>query len=128
MRKIDAAYLAGLIDGEGCIFIAKTKKSILRKGYRFQSGIHVAMTAPSIVKWVHQVTGVGNELSKTANIGLGWFERADGMIQFSARSKGEIDVSAVAKTFNGGGHKNAAGWQLPLNKGREVIDTILGRL
>jgi phosphoesterase RecJ-like protein len=27
----------------------------------------------------------------------------------SLRSKGSIDVAAVAKTFGGGGHKNAAG-------------------
>ena len=27
----------------------------------------------------------------------------------SLRSKGEVDIGAVAKEFNGGGHKNAAG-------------------
>jgi phosphoesterase RecJ-like protein len=27
----------------------------------------------------------------------------------SMRSKGEIDIAAVAKQFSGGGHKNAAG-------------------
>lgn len=70
---------------------------------------------------------VGNELSKTADVGLGWFERADGMIQVSLRSKGEIDVSEIAKQFGGGGHKNAAGFQVSLANGREIIDNILGR-
>lgn len=70
---------------------------------------------------------VGNELSKYADIGLGWFERADGMIQCSLRSKGEVDVSVIAKHFGGGGHKNAAGFQVSLEKGRRIIDAILGR-
>lgn len=41
----------------------------------------------------------------------GWWQRADGMISHSLRSKGAFDVSAVAKRFGGGGHLNAAGYQ-----------------
>jgi oligoribonuclease NrnB/cAMP/cGMP phosphodiesterase (DHH superfamily) len=70
---------------------------------------------------------VGDALSRSKDIGLGWFERADGVIQFSARSHGDVDVSEVAKVFGGGGHRNAAGFQLPLKAGRDLIDTILGR-
>jgi oligoribonuclease NrnB/cAMP/cGMP phosphodiesterase (DHH superfamily) len=70
---------------------------------------------------------IGNELAKTHEVSLTWFERGDGIIQFSLRSIGAIDVSAVAKIFNGGGHRNAAGFQLPLEQGRETIDRILGR-
>jgi uncharacterized protein len=40
----------------------------------------------------------------------GWFQRADGKYQYSLRSCGDFDVSALAKTFGGGGHKNAAGF------------------
>jgi nanoRNase/pAp phosphatase (c-di-AMP/oligoRNAs hydrolase) len=50
------------------------------------------------------------------------------MIQFSLRSRGELDVSAIAKKLGGGGHKNAAGFQLPLIRGRNVLDGILGRI
>lgn len=71
---------------------------------------------------------VGDALSRSSDIGLGWFERADGMIQFSARSYGDIDVSEVAKLFGGGGHQHAAGFQLPLAEGRKIIDGILNRL
>ena len=59
--------------------------------------------------------------------GLTWFERADNQIQFSLRSIGDIDVSEIAKVYIGGGHKNAAGFRLPIGEGRELIDTILGR-
>ena len=55
---------------------------------------------------------IGNELAKTHDVSLTWFERGDGMVQFILRSIGDIDVSAIAKVFNGGGHKNAAGFQL----------------
>lgn len=71
---------------------------------------------------------VGAVLSQKADVSLTWFERYDGVIQFSLRSKGEIDVSEIAKTFNGGGHRNAAGFQLPLLRGRNVVDGILNRV
>ncbi|MCC7417719.1 MAG: bifunctional oligoribonuclease/PAP phosphatase NrnA [Acidobacteria bacterium] len=39
-----------------------------------------------------------------------FFKQVEGdRYRVSMRSKGEIDVSAVAKTYGGGGHKNAAG-------------------
>lgn len=42
-----------------------------------------------------------------------WFRRGDGMIQYSLRSEDRRqDVSEVAKAFGGGGHRNAAGYQV----------------
>ena len=70
---------------------------------------------------------VGNALAQNSCVSLTWFERADKQIQFSLRSIGEIDVSEIAKVYQGGGHRNAAGFRLPLGEGRELIDTILGR-
>jgi oligoribonuclease NrnB/cAMP/cGMP phosphodiesterase (DHH superfamily) len=70
---------------------------------------------------------VGHELAKTHDVSLTWFERGDGFIQFSLRSIGDIDVSVIAKSFGGGGHKNASGFQLKLDYGRKIIDQILAR-
>lgn len=70
---------------------------------------------------------IGNALAKTHEVSLTWFERGDGIIQFSLRSEGDVDVSAIAKKFNGGGHLHAAGFQLSLEEGRELVDQILGR-
>lgn len=70
---------------------------------------------------------VGAVLAKSVDVSITWFERADGITQFSLRSAGDIDVSKIAQIFNGGGHKNAAGFQIPLNHGRAVIDNILKR-
>jgi uncharacterized protein len=42
-----------------------------------------------------------------------WFRRGDGMIQYSLRSEDHrLDVSEIAKKFGGGGHRNAAGYQI----------------
>jgi oligoribonuclease NrnB/cAMP/cGMP phosphodiesterase (DHH superfamily) len=51
------------------------------------------------------------ELHPDAPFAMGYFRRADGKWQFSLRSRGNFDVSEVAKRFGGGGHKNAAGFQ-----------------
>ncbi len=64
------------------------------------------------------------------DIALLWFERGDGVIQFSLRSNKEgssVDVSAIAKTYGGGGHQNASGFQLNLKEGRALVDWVLGR-
>jgi hypothetical protein len=70
---------------------------------------------------------IGNVLAQGADVSLTWFERADGMIAFSLRSIGSIDVSEIAKLYLGGGHKNAAGFRLGVQEGRKLIDSILGR-
>jgi oligoribonuclease NrnB/cAMP/cGMP phosphodiesterase (DHH superfamily) len=77
------------------------------------------------------VSEAGNAACKAGyDIALLWFERGDGLIQFSLRSNKEgsnIDVSAIAKAYGGGGHQNASGFQLSLKEGRALVDKVLGR-
>lgn len=40
------------------------------------------------------------------------FKRKDGKHQYGLRSRSDFDVSVIAKTFGGGGHKQAAGFEL----------------
>lgn len=54
------------------------------------------------------------ELHPDAPFAIGYFRRADGMWQFSLRSRGDFDVSEIAQRFGGGGHKNAAGFQVAM--------------
>jgi oligoribonuclease NrnB/cAMP/cGMP phosphodiesterase (DHH superfamily) len=70
---------------------------------------------------------IGNVLAQGADVSLTWFERKDGMTQFSLRSIDEIDVSEIAKQYLGGGHTHAAGFRLSVQEGRKLIDSILGR-
>jgi hypothetical protein len=60
------------------------------------------------------ISETAGELAKETGIGCCWFERTDGARVYSLRSTVEsgIDVSAIAKTFGGGGHKHAAGFTL----------------
>ena len=70
---------------------------------------------------------VGHELAKTHDFSITWYEPGNGQVKFSLRSVGDIDVSRVAKRNGGGGHKNAAGFELPLREGRKLIDQIHNR-
>ncbi len=71
------------------------------------------------------ISDVGNALCEQgAQVGLGWFVRGDHIMQFSLRSIGDLDVSALAAEHGGGGHKNAAGFQLPLTEGLALLQRI----
>jgi hypothetical protein len=52
-----------------------------------------------------------------------WFIRGDGLKQYSLRSEASrTDVAAVAEKYGGGGHRNAAGFQVPFLSGRDSIN------
>lgn len=71
----------------------------------------------------HLTSDVGHELAtQSGTFGLCWCLSKEGTTaQCSLRSNGEYDVSAIAKAFGGGGHRNAAGFQVD-------IQTLLGWL
>lgn len=57
---------------------------------------------------------IAGELAKGRPFGACYFDRQDGMRQWSLRSdENGLDVSEIAKHFGGGGHKNAAGFEIP---------------
>lgn len=66
---------------------------------------------------------VGNELAKASGTyGLVWYyDGATKRANCSLRSIGDYDVSAIAKIFGGGGHKNAAGFNVPLSQLQEFL-------
>jgi uncharacterized protein len=57
---------------------------------------------------------IGEALAQGRPFSATWLERADGAKVYSLRSRGEtgIDVSEVAAKHGGGGHRNAAGFQV----------------
>lgn len=60
---------------------------------------------------IHQ-SELGHELANSSNTyGLVWYLAENGRVNCSLRSNGDYDVSAIAKAFGGGGHKNAAGFE-----------------
>ena len=66
----------------------------------------LACNAPAFL-----ASDLGHELANlSGTFGLVWSMAGDGQVQCSLRSNGDYDVSAIAKAFGGGGHRNAAGF------------------
>lgn len=56
---------------------------------------------------------LGGELAKVQLFGATYYDNDEGKRVFSLRSKGEFDVANIAKSYGGGGHRNAAGFTKP---------------
>lgn len=52
-------------------------------------------------------------------------EAKDGAVSVSLRAKGDCDVTVIAKAFNGGGHRNAAGFRLANKSSQQVKEEVL---
>ena len=67
----------------------------------------------------------GNILAEMCGtFGMTWMAGEAGAVFVSLRSKGDYDVSAIAKRYGGGGHRNAAGFKTTMDKLRFVGDTL----
>ena len=71
IAETDAAYIAGLFDGEGSIYFTKRpekKKKHNGKGYRISNSqrisMEVTMTEESVIRWLHEILGVGTVVKK----------------------------------------------------------------
>ena len=65
----------------------------------------------------HLASDVGHELAnQSGTFGLLWSIDKDNICKCSLRSNGDYDVSAIAKAFGGGGHRNAAGFSASMSQ------------
>lgn len=90
-----------------------------------QIGVWNGHTVAAVNAPYLNISDVCEELLTNAEIGMGYFDRGDGLMQFSLRSKAPLDVSAIAKSYGGGGHAQAAGFEVSKTDGRALLDTIL---
>ncbi len=67
---------------------------------------------PSVNVPYWSVSEVVGELSNGHPFAFGWHISNTGRAVYSLRSRGDFDVSAIAKRWGGGGHKNAAGFNV----------------
>ena len=75
--KENAAYIAGLFDGEGCVTYKQymRKRNGQKKAYPTWSiRMEINMTDKSLLTWVHEVLGVGTvgEKRHYSKYALGW--------------------------------------------------------
>ena len=71
LNPSEVAYIAGLFDGEGSLQCRKAwekKKKHTGKGYRntnaWRINMEIAMTDESVIRWVHEVLGVGSVIRR----------------------------------------------------------------
>ena len=70
IKESDAAYIAGLFDGEGSIEFTKRKEKKRNGTYDCRRiSMEISMTDKSVLIWVHEVLGVGT-LTKKPRKGL----------------------------------------------------------
>lgn len=87
-----------------CKLVIKTARS----GWTGEHGF--ALNCPP-----NMTSDAGHKLAKKCgSYGLLWRVVSGNKVECGLRSEGDYDVSEIAKHFGGGGHKNAAGFTLPL--------------
>ena len=64
--ETDRAYIAGLFDGEGSIYLQESQREEKKHkgpGYRYANAwrisMEITMTDRSVIEWVHEVLGCG---------------------------------------------------------------------
>jgi oligoribonuclease NrnB/cAMP/cGMP phosphodiesterase (DHH superfamily) len=113
LRAQDAHIKSMLKQARKCEIWKLTDGAEIEHQFMF-SGL--ALNTPS------HVSEVGHELAnQSGTYGLVWYLGADSRVKCSLRSNGDYDVSGIARVFGGGGHRNAAGFEID-------IETLMGWL
>ncbi len=86
-------------------YIAEVRKNARRFDFE---GFNVPLVnAPQV-----DISELVHALTDGEAFAMGWWQDSRGIFNYSLRSVGDFDVSELAKRHGGGGHKNAAGFQL----------------
>lgn len=106
--------------GEGVIVLRAHRANVQKMVAEAYMGDVGGHCVPLVNAPYHYASDVAHELLAAypdAPFAGSWFQRSDGQVQFSLRSEdARMDVSAVAKALGGGGHRNAAGYQIAATK------------
>jgi hypothetical protein len=60
LTEIQKAYIAGFIDGEGCITVVKNKKILSRHGFSFQVRIIITNSNLEVLETIKNYIGIGS--------------------------------------------------------------------
>ena len=103
MTETEAAYIAGLFDGEGCVSYKQymRKRPHNPKAYpTWQIKLEIAMTDKSILKWVHEILGVGTVTEKKyqgINSSMYLKKKAGDMSKSNKKVQSTIDMGKFVK-------------------------------
>lgn len=110
--KIIADFASGTFDryADGVARMKRVEIDSAKKK-AFFIDLHGSSGVPCINYTGQWVSEVLHELAKEYGLAASWFHTGERFV-YSLRSVGDIDVSVIAKHYGGGGHKNAAGFNL----------------
>ncbi len=60
MKDVELAYLAGIIDGEGCFFIGLFRTKATKNLLNYHTYIKISNNEKSLIDWVHEKAGATN--------------------------------------------------------------------
>ena len=99
-------------------FILAYSKTVVKKVCEKASHRKIDGMDVMVVNASHWMSEIGARLAPDCDFAMIWYwDHADKMTKVSLRAFHDtVDVSEIAKKYGGGGHKKAAGFQLPKNK------------
>lgn len=86
-------------------------EKVIKKSELVSFAGHKALAVNSSLKDLSSILGQTLR-KKLPPLGIVWYKEGD-LLSVSLRGDGTIDVSQIAKKYGGGGHPNAAGFELP---------------
>lgn len=106
LTKLEKAYIAGIIDGEGCIYLGKAKNRTKSKKkyseYLYNSSLSVEMSCQSVPQWLHDKCGGGLYSRKRKHrVPVMWTWKASGkraekllakIYDYLVEKRGEVDI------------------------------------
>jgi hypothetical protein len=124
---IEAGDVTALVRDGGAILRAEQKliSQFMEQVIFDEIGGH---TVPTVNVPYHFASDTANELLgkfEYAPFAAAWFRRGDGKFQVSLRSEdSRADVSEIAKLYGGGGHRNAAGFEVPSERDWKIVHRV----
>lgn len=106
----DFASRRGEVFKVGCALIGQVDRYVGEMAKQARSCEVDGHTVPVVNAPYINTSELVGKLAESAPFAMGWYQRGDGKYAYSLRSRGDFDVSALAKKYGGGGHKNAAGF------------------
>ena len=117
-RDLEDDLTYAIRDGAAILQSQKVQIAAAVARSRFQMVLGHEVPVANETQYFSEVAGMLAERCPAHPFGAVYFDRSDGKRQWSLRSRGDFDVSEVARLGGGGGHRNAAGFTEEL---RELV-------
>lgn len=97
--------------------IVRTQRREVERALHHAHPIALGTQRVEALNATYQRAAIGHELAKRATFGQPWglvYRVRDQRVDATLYSIGDLDVASVAERYGGGGHRNAAGFSVPI--------------